>query len=109
MRLSHDPLKISASFDDPNLVSRAGLVPVMSLAERAGLYARRAWQLPSGRRRRWVIKCLGGRLLRRPQNDQGAQEGRHVCEQLPVRVSVVNLVVVKESAPGREPWCEQWD
>jgi hypothetical protein len=39
MRLSHDPLKISASFDDPNLVSRAGLVPVMSLAERAGLLA----------------------------------------------------------------------
>jgi len=39
MRLSHDPMKISASFDDPNLVSRAGLVPVMSLAERAGLYA----------------------------------------------------------------------
>ncbi len=37
MRLLHDPLKISASFDDPNLVSRAGLVPVMSLAERAGL------------------------------------------------------------------------
>jgi hypothetical protein len=39
MRLSHDPLKISASFDDPNLVSRAGLVPVMGLAERAGLEA----------------------------------------------------------------------
>jgi hypothetical protein len=38
MRLLHDPLKISASFDDPNLVSRAGLVPVMSLAERAGLH-----------------------------------------------------------------------
>lgn len=37
MRLSHDPGKISASFDDPNLVSRAGLVPVMALAERAGL------------------------------------------------------------------------
>jgi hypothetical protein len=37
--LSHDPLKTSASFDDPNLVSRAGLVPVMSLAERAGLFA----------------------------------------------------------------------
>src|SRR6266496_5951172 len=37
MRLLHDPLKISARFDDPNLVSRAGLVPVMSLAERAGL------------------------------------------------------------------------
>lgn len=37
MRLSHDLPKISASFDDPNLVSRAGLVPVMALAERAGL------------------------------------------------------------------------
>lgn len=37
MRLSHDPLKTHASFDDPNLVSRAGLVPVMALAERAGL------------------------------------------------------------------------
>jgi hypothetical protein len=39
MRLSHDPVRISASFDDPNLGSRAGLVPVMSLAERAGLAA----------------------------------------------------------------------
>lgn len=39
MRLSHDPRKTRASFDDPNLVSRAGLVPVMSLAERAGLEA----------------------------------------------------------------------
>ncbi|HXS62716.1 MAG TPA: hypothetical protein VN767_07560 [Streptosporangiaceae bacterium] len=39
MRLSHDPLKISASFDEANLVSRAGLVPVMGLAERAGLAA----------------------------------------------------------------------
>ena len=39
MRLSHDPSRISACFDDPNLVSRAGLVPVMSLAERAGLHA----------------------------------------------------------------------
>jgi hypothetical protein len=37
MRLSHDPLRISACFDDPNLVSRGGLVPVMALAERAGL------------------------------------------------------------------------
>jgi hypothetical protein len=37
MRLSQgDPLRISARFDDPNLVSRAGLVPVMGLAEQAG-------------------------------------------------------------------------
>ena len=37
MRLSHDVTKIHALFDDPNLVSRAGLVPVMALAQRAGL------------------------------------------------------------------------
>ena len=29
--------KTSAEFDDPHLVSHAGLVPVMALAERAGL------------------------------------------------------------------------
>jgi hypothetical protein len=39
VRLSHDPLKTHASFDDPDLVSRAGLIPVMALAERAGLAA----------------------------------------------------------------------
>jgi hypothetical protein len=35
----HDLAKIHASFDDPDLVSRAGLVPVMALAGRAGLAA----------------------------------------------------------------------
>ena len=37
MRLLHDLAKIHATFDDPNLASRAGLVPVMALACRAGL------------------------------------------------------------------------
>jgi hypothetical protein len=37
VRLLHELAKIHASFDDPNLVSRAGLVPVMALAEQAGL------------------------------------------------------------------------
>jgi hypothetical protein len=37
VRLLHDLAKIHATFDDPNLVSRAGLVPVMALAQRAGL------------------------------------------------------------------------
>ena len=37
MRLLHSLAKIQATFDDPNLVSRAGLVPVMALAQRAGL------------------------------------------------------------------------
>jgi hypothetical protein len=35
----HSQAKTQASFDDPNLVSQAGLVPVMALAERAGLAA----------------------------------------------------------------------
>jgi Transposase DDE domain group 1 len=37
VRLLHELAKIHARFDDPNLVSRAGLVPVMALAQRAGL------------------------------------------------------------------------
>jgi Transposase DDE domain group 1 len=37
VRLLHSLAKTHASFDDPNLVSHAGLVPVMALALRAGL------------------------------------------------------------------------
>ena len=37
MRLSHARRAIDARFDDPNLVSCAGLVPVMALADRCGL------------------------------------------------------------------------
>jgi hypothetical protein len=37
VRLLHGLAKICATFDDPDLVSRAGLVPVMALAQRAGL------------------------------------------------------------------------
>ena len=37
VRLSHSPDRTRVSFDDQNLVSHGGLVPVMALAERAGL------------------------------------------------------------------------
>ncbi|WP_406046607.1 transposase [Kribbella sp. NBC_00889] len=37
MQLSHTPRAISAVFDDPNLVSAAGLVPIVAVAEQAGL------------------------------------------------------------------------
>ena len=37
MQLLHALARTSAEFDDPNLVSHAGLVPVMALAARAGL------------------------------------------------------------------------
>ena len=50
MRLLHDLAKTHASFDEPHLVSRAGLVPVMALAERAGLGSLVAADIrPSGR------------------------------------------------------------
>ena len=39
MRLSHARRAIDVRFDDPNLVSCAGLVPVMALAQRCGLAA----------------------------------------------------------------------
>ena len=35
----HSAVAVSATFDEPNLVSCAGLVPVLRLAERAGLHA----------------------------------------------------------------------
>ena len=37
MRLSHTLGRTSVAFDDPNLVSAAGLVPVLALADGAGL------------------------------------------------------------------------
>ena len=40
MKLSHTLRATSAVFDDPNLVSSAGLVPVLAMAERAGLRER---------------------------------------------------------------------
>ena len=38
MQLSHTVLARSVAFDDPNLVSSAGLVPVLALARRCGLH-----------------------------------------------------------------------
>ena len=37
MELSHTPAAIGAAFDDPNLIASAGLVPLIALAEFAGL------------------------------------------------------------------------
>jgi hypothetical protein len=36
VKLSHTLTRTSAVFDDPNLVSSAGLVPVLALADRGG-------------------------------------------------------------------------
>lgn len=37
MQLLHNPAAMSASFDDPNLISTAGLVPTLALADKADL------------------------------------------------------------------------
>ncbi len=52
MRVSHSPALVSAVFDDPNLVSCAGLAPVVALAERCGLTDRVASTL--------TLPVLGG-------------------------------------------------
>ncbi len=37
MQVSHSPSQVDAVFDDPNLVSCAGVAPVMALAQWCGL------------------------------------------------------------------------
>jgi hypothetical protein len=39
VRASHDLSRVSVRFDEPNLVSHAGLLPAAVLAERVGLAA----------------------------------------------------------------------
>jgi DDE family transposase len=60
VRLLHMLAKTRVSFDDPNLVSHAGLVPLAALAERAGLHD------------------LAGAHVR-PGGDQGANAGLKVA------------------------------
>jgi hypothetical protein len=48
VRLLHSLARTHASFDDPHLVSRAGLVPVVALAQRAGLSGLVAEQVRPG-------------------------------------------------------------
>ena len=60
MRLLHTLARTRASFDDPNLVSHAGLVPLAALAERAGLPGLAAAHV-------------------RPDGDQGANAGPKVA------------------------------
>lgn len=38
VRASHTAGAVSVTFDEPNLVSHAGLVPLLRLAQRAGLH-----------------------------------------------------------------------
>jgi hypothetical protein len=67
VRLLHGLAKIHATFDDRNLVSRAGLVPVMALAHRAGLGDLAAEHVRIGRRcgvnAHLKISCLAAGMI----------------------------------------------
>ncbi len=84
MRLLHELAKTHASFDDPNLVSRAGLVPVMALAERAGLAALVGEHVRIGRRcgvnaeLNLYLLLTGGYQLTPPDRPTGKAAATHI-------------------------------
>jgi len=73
MRLLHTAVKTHARFDDPNLVSHAGLVPAVRLAQNIGLedLARRHVRVAAkvGREPPVEDRCAGGRDGRRRGHD----------------------------------------
>lgn len=86
MRVSHTRPVVAARFDEPNLVSAAGLVPVMRLAQAAGLDA------------------LAGALLSVP-TDKGANAGGKVTALVAGMVagadSIDDMALLRHGAMGR--------
>jgi hypothetical protein len=86
MRVSHTRPVVAATFDEPNLVSAAGLVPVMRLARTAGLDA------------------LAGELLSVP-TDKGANAGGKVTALVSGMVagadSIDDMALLRHGAMGR--------
>ena len=86
MQLSHTLPVVSASFDEPNLVSSAGLVPLMRLAEQAGL----------GR--------LGDERLTVP-TDKGANAGRKLASLVAGMAagadSIDDMALLRHGAMGK--------
>ena len=86
MQLSHTGLSLSAAFDEPNLVSAAGLVPVMSLARKAGLgdLAQKRLSVPT---------------------DKGANAGRKVSSLVAGMVagadSIDDMAILRHGGMGR--------
>ena len=86
MRLSHTLGSTSAVFDDPNLVSSAGLVPVLALADSAGL------------------RALAGEHLSVP-GDKGANAGLKVASLVAGMVagadSIDDMALLRHGGMGR--------
>ncbi len=81
MRLSHTRSVVAATFDEPNLVSAAGLVPVMRLARSAGL------------------DTLAGELLTVP-TDKGANPGGKVSALVAGMVAGCGVDSCEMARPG---------
>ncbi len=86
MRLSHTLGRTSTVFDDPNLVSSAGLVPTLALADRVGL------------------RELADEHLSVP-TDKGANAGLKVCSLVAGMVagadSIDDMAVLRHGGMGR--------
>ncbi|HEX2398695.1 MAG TPA: IS1380 family transposase [Mycobacterium sp.] len=86
MQLSHTPRAVRAVFDDPNLVSSAGLVPAMALAESVGL------------------RGLADERLSVP-TDKGANAGLKVCSLVAGMVadadSIDDMALLRHGGMGR--------
>ena len=86
MQLSHRRKVVSATFDDPNLVSSIGLVPVMTLAQNAGL------------------RDLADEWLSVP-TDKGANAGLKVCSLVAGMVagadSIDDMALLRHGAMGK--------
>lgn len=86
MQVFHTPAAVSASFDDPNLVSTAGLVPVMRLAQNAGL---------TGLAQQWLSV----------PTDKGANAGLKVSSLVAGMVagadSIDDMAVLRHGAMGK--------
>jgi hypothetical protein len=76
-----DLAKTHASFDDPNLVSRTGLVPVMALARRAGLAALASGQVAiagrCGVNRQLKVACLVAGMIAGADSNEDTCRGRN--------------------------------
>ncbi len=119
MKLCHSPAATAAVFNDPNLVSAAGLVPVMALAEKAGAapvggcLANRADRQGCQRRVEGVLagrwhgrrggQCLVGTRSDRVQPDSGHRDDRQFTtgpgKQISPRYSPVSPIHPERLAP----------
>jgi hypothetical protein len=104
VRLLHSLAKTHASFDDPHLVSHAGLVPVMALAQRAGLgeLARQAPLLPGAETLAFIdIDSMQKRVF--GHHKQGARFGHTKIQGKSLLVRGLNALAAVVSAPLSAP------